>query len=139
MNLDDLDTLVMDADPALDVVIPSAWSAEAHWVYLQLTGAAPEPRTRHGRVRLAAGVVGIAVVALVAFLVAVVPGPTGSQSAAAAVLTQAAASAAVQNSHLAPGQYMYTELKTLYQVSLYSRVGATVRAVQGATCPVHPS
>ncbi len=120
MNLEDLDTLVVDADPALDVTIPSGLSADARWRYVQITGN-PSGRVRpRRRIVLAVGFTALAAAALVLLLVNVIPGPSGPQSAAATVLEQAAAAAGRQNTQPAPGQFLYTETQSRYQVTIYN-------------------
>ena len=131
MNLDDLDALVADADPALDVTIPAGSSAEARWRYVQLTGRPVAP-TRHQRAVVRnAGLVAVAGAALVLLLVNVIPGSSGPKSAAAAVLEHAAAVAGQQTTQLVSGQYLYTETQSNYQVTLYDVAGSS--QVRGAT------
>jgi hypothetical protein len=132
MNLDDLDTLVMDADPALHAAIPSASSAEAHWDFMQITMGEYRDRQRQRRVRVTVRVGAVVAAALAVVLGIVIPGPSGPQSAAAAVLEKAATSARLQNDSIAPGQYLYKDIGSLYQIDLYRQSGTGV-AVQSAT------
>lgn len=131
MNLDELDALVVDADPALNVPIPSGSSAEARWRYTQLIGNPLAPTHRRRRGLRNAGLVATAAAALVLVLVNVIPGSSGPKSAAAAVLEQAAAVAGQQTFQLAPGQYLYTETQSTYQVTLYDTRGSS--QVRGPT------
>jgi hypothetical protein len=136
MNLDNLDTLIMEADPALDAPIPSAWSAEAQRLYLQLTAQTQVQVHRRKPVLVATSVLGIVAVTLAILIVIVLPGPSGQQPAAAAVLAQAATNAGRHRSQLGPHQYLYTQTRSLYQLSLYSPSGTPDTLVQGATARV---
>jgi hypothetical protein len=121
----DLDELIRAADPARGLDIP-----EPRWEHPRAVHPLPvtPARTRGGRVGLTgvrrgrpwlvAGLAAVAMGVLAAVLVAMVPGPTGPQSAAAAVLEEAAA-AAGQQPVLPPGQYRYTETQTQVHQGLY--------------------
>ncbi|MGD0255090.1 MAG: CU044_5270 family protein [Acidimicrobiales bacterium] len=121
MNLD-FDTLITDADPARDAAIPSAWSADARWRYNQLTHQNSRPAKRKHHLVLLTSVGAPTAIALSLLLVNVLP--LGQRSAAAAMLERAAAAAGQRAVQLAPGQYLYTETQSAYQVTLY-KVGAT--------------
>ena len=131
LDLDDLDKLVIEADPAIDAAIPSPWSAEAHWSYLRITALSHSRRHNSHRFLIGSGIVGTVAAALVVLIVVVIPGARGGQSAAAAVLASAATVAAQQSNQLAPGQYMYTETKTLYQLALGSQNGTETAVANG--------
>jgi hypothetical protein len=133
MNLEDLDTLIVDADPALDTPIPSGSSAEARWRYVQLTGQPGVRVHRRRRILLEAGGIAVAAGAIALLLVNVIPGPSSPKAAAAAVLEQAAAAAEQQTTQLAPGQYLYTETQSSYQVTLEDANAAGTELVQIAT------
>ena len=133
MNLEDLDVLIIDADPALDAPIPSGSSAEARWQYLQLTGQPVVPVHRRRRTLLGAGAVAAAVAGLVLLLLNVIPGPSSPRAAAAAVLEQAAAAAGQQTTPLAAGQFLYTETQSSYQVTLDDANTTGTQLVQTAT------
>jgi hypothetical protein len=128
MNLDDLDTLVMEADPAREVRIPSAWSVEAQRSYLELTARSYKSAGNRKALVVVASVVGTIAAALV-LVVAVVSGPSGQQSAAAAVLGQAATKAGEQANVPKAHQYLFSETRTRYEVVLYadSRPGQGLR------------
>jgi hypothetical protein len=120
MKLDDLETLFVDADPALDTTIPSASSAEARWRYVQITAdRAGRIRSRR-RIVVSASSVAAVAAALMILLVKIIPGPAVPKSAAATVLEQAAIVAGRQNNQPAPGQSLYTETETRYQVTIYN-------------------
>jgi len=78
----DLDTLVVDADPARDMAIPSGSSPQARWRYLQLTAGPPGRAHPRRRVVLTVGLGAPVAAALALILVSVIPGPGGSPSAA---------------------------------------------------------
>jgi hypothetical protein len=120
MTIDELDRLVIEADPTLDVAIPSGTSAEARWQYVQLTSGRPAPARHRGRMLRNAGFIAAALSALVLLLINVIPGSSRPRSAAAAVFEQAAAVAGQQKLQLMPDQYLYTETQSRYQVTLYS-------------------
>ena len=132
MNLEELDTLVADADPVLDVTIPSGSCAEARWRYVQLTTHAAGRVHYRRRIILTAGIVAPIAAALALLLVIVIPGPSGPKSAAA-VLEEAATEARLQNTQLAPGQYLYTQTQSAYQVTLYDAKGTSGEMVKVAT------
>jgi hypothetical protein len=121
----DLDELIRAADPALGVNIP-----EPRWEHPGVVRPLPPGPTRigargvgiariqRGRPWLVVGLVAVVVGVLAAVLVAVVPGPAGPRSAAAAVLEETAAVAG-QQPDLQPGQYLYTETQTEIHQGLY--------------------
>ncbi len=133
MNFDDLDTMVVDADPALSVAIPSGSSAEARWHYVQVTTHLAGRGHHRRRLILTAGIVAPIAAALVLLTVIVIPGPSGPKSAAAVVLEAASATAGQQNTQAAPGQYLYTETQSAYQVTLYDAKGTPGEMVKVAT------
>lgn len=142
MTTEDLDTLIRLADPARGIDIPtgdglrlvatgpggvsgaedvSAETSSERGHPSPLDSKRPGRRWHgsHRRRRWFAGAgVAAAAAVLVAILVAVVPGPTGLRSAAAAVLQQAA-TAAGEQAPLGPGQYLYTETQTEVHHGLY--------------------
>jgi hypothetical protein len=136
MDLDNFDTLIVEADPALDVAIPSAWSDEAQRFYRQLTARSLVPTRRKVPILLAASVLGTAAAVLAILIVTVLPGPSGEQSAAAAVFAQAATNTGKQTHPLGPDQYFYTKTRNLYQLSLYSPSGDSGTLAIGATAQV---
>jgi hypothetical protein len=126
MNLDDLDTLVIDADPAIHTPIPLATSAEADWTYMQITRGRHRDAHKYRHIPLPLKVGGVVAAALAIVLGLLIPSPGGPQAAAAAVLETAAASVKSQNDHLAPGQFQYEDIQSLYQLSLYQPGGTGV-------------
>jgi hypothetical protein len=109
--MDYLDTLIADADPVRDLVIPSVDSTAARRAYRR--AAASEHRGRRYVVP-ATGALGLACAAVVAAVV--IPGgaAVAPSSAAAAVLNRAALAAQDNPTvTLAPGQYLYGEIRTL--------------------------
>jgi len=138
MTLDELDTLVTAADPALGKAIPDGSSAEARWRYLQFTATTGRParadglscggtvkpaedpsRARRRRVTVGLALAVPAVAAAVVLVLALLPSPATAPSAAAAVLLDAA-TAAGQALPLAAGEYLYTETQTEIQLTLYT-------------------
>jgi hypothetical protein len=119
MNLDDLDTMIMDADPALDLEIPSGVSLGAQRSYVQMTSLPPRVGGDRRPFVLATSVVGAVAAALIILIVTLVAIPSGQQSAAAAVLLQAATKAGEQRINLTAGQYLYSETRALYRVIVY--------------------
>jgi hypothetical protein len=134
----DLDELIRAADPARGVDIP-----EPHWGHPRVVHplSVRPTRARSGRVGftgirrgwpwLVIGSVAMIVGVLAAVLVAVVPGPAGPRSAAAAVL-EAAAAAAGQQPALQPGQYRYTETQTEIHLGLYQYQNSTIGSTEVA-------
>jgi hypothetical protein len=133
MNLEDVDTLFVDADPATGKVIPSGSSAEARWRYAQLTGQPVGQTGGRRRALFMAGILIPIAAALALVLVNVLPGPTAPKSAAAAVLEQAAAAAGQSGTPLTSGQYLYTETQSQYEVTLYNPVGTSGAMAEVAT------
>ncbi len=124
----DLDMLMTEADPARRVPLDGPDSAAAVRLYREITEGAPAPsRARRLRRRVTvpavagAGAAGLATAVVMALL----PGsPAAPLAAAAAVLDQAAATAAHQSAGpaLGPGQYFY--LKTIETAEVYGGSGA---------------
>jgi hypothetical protein len=113
MNLDELLTV---ADPARAFPFDAHDSDAAAGLYQRITAQPPALRT--ARVTMAAAGVVAAAGLAVALAVAILPGtPIGRPPAAAALLDQAAATAAAQPTRptLGPGQYLY--IKTIQTMS----------------------
>jgi hypothetical protein len=132
MNLNDLDTMIMDADPALDVSIPSGASASAQQSFVQLTSLPHKVSGIRRPLIVATGVVGAAAAALIVLIVTVVAVPSGQQADAATVLLQAAKKAGEQHNRLNASQYLFSDTRTLYEVVLYAPSGSGT-LVEGAT------
>jgi hypothetical protein len=79
----------------------------------------------------ASGLTGLVAAAVIVALVVVQPGPGGPRTAAAAVLDQAAAIAGQEAP--GPGQYLYTETQSMYQMTNYKVNAATGVLDQVAT------
>ena len=110
-----IDQLVRDADPAADITIPDHDSPLARESFERVLAAQhgdrPAPR-RSFAVPALIGAVAVAAAAIVV-ITSITPGVPVS-SAAAAVLDQAAAAAARQKPLvLGPGEYLYTETRSL--------------------------
>jgi hypothetical protein len=82
-------------------------------------------------VGFAGGFVGLVGAAVIVALVVIQPGPAGPRTAAAAVLDQAAAVAGQQTP--GPGQYLYTETQSSYQITNYKANASTGVLDQVAT------
>jgi hypothetical protein len=110
--MDYLDTLIRDADPSRDLAISPVDPAAARSAYRRAIA-----RDHRGRryVVPATGVLGAACAAAVVAVVTIPGGPAlAPTSAAAAVLNRAAIAAAdTPTITLAPGQYLYSEIRTL--------------------------
>jgi hypothetical protein len=118
----DLDDLIRYADPVLGTTPPSGTSATARWTYTQIV--TQKARTRVGRrppgrpvlaYTMAVGLV-IAVLATVG-----VRHFTQESPGRSALLNSAHLVSSQVNSQPAPGQYLYTETRSLYQVTIYQK------------------
>lgn len=109
-----IDQLVRDADPAAEVIIPGPDSPLARQSFerklASRSGRRPAPR----RVAVPIGIgAAVAAAAAITLVTSITPGVPVSP-AAAAVLNQAAAAAARQKPLvLGPGEYLYTETRSL--------------------------
>jgi hypothetical protein len=113
-----LDELIRGADPAREVPPPSGTSATAQWTYAQITRDTikqPRPFLRLRTVFPVAMALGLILV-----VGDVLIGTNHPQTSASATLRQAAVTVSDQSTP-APGlgQYLYTETKSLYQVTIY--------------------
>jgi hypothetical protein len=95
------------------------------------TSTAPKRRTRRRHVFFASALTGLVAAGVIVALVVVQPGPGGPRTAAAAVLDQAAAVAGQQSP--GPGQYLYTETQSTYQMTNYKANSTTGALDQVAT------
>ena len=117
MNLDDL---IRSADPAREVPPPAGTSATAQWTYAQITRAQIKLPRRYPRLRLvfpAAMVLGLVLVVADVLVVTTHPPTSASTTLRRAAMTVS------ERSLPAPGlgQSLYTETKSLYQVTVYQR------------------
>jgi hypothetical protein len=120
----DIDTLVMRADPAKNRAPLHGTSATAQWTYGQITrvgGRVAAPTRLTVPVAAIVAAVTVTVVAAVLF-VHLVPALNGPRESATSVLDQAAVVALHQPAQQpGPGQYLYSESKSLYQITIYQR------------------
>ena len=117
----DLDELLSQADPTRDTPPPSGTSAQAQWTYTQITHSTPRRLPSYVRLRPVFTVV-MSLGLVVAISTLLIGSHQPPRSAGADVLRHAAALVAAETGlQPAPGQYLYTETRSLYQATIYQR------------------
>jgi hypothetical protein len=121
----DLDEMVRSADPAKDIVAPEGTSAMAHWSYAQITRSGTTRSRSHVGMRLvlpATMALGVALTIGIAVF-----GSSGTpESPGALALRHAAVEVSAQSTpQLPPGDFLYTETKSLYQVTIYQETSSS--------------
>jgi hypothetical protein len=114
-----LEELIHEADPALGVDVPSGTSPRAQWSYPRPTARRPTAVKRRKQL-LGAGAIGLIGVAALVTTLLVAP-ETSPPPYSAAEFLHASADLVASRPVLVPtpGQYLYVEQESQYQVSVY--------------------